>query len=603
MNSTIEKTYKELLNKYEAVYNNLKSKQRKIAITRLVYFLLGSVVFYFLLKSTVTAISIYSFLWFVFFLPLLRFSSKISDKKNYYKHLVDINKHELNLIDNNNKLYCNGKQFINPEHNFTYDLDIFGKHSIFDSINRTSTFLGTENLASWFNKPFLKNNQIIDKQKAVKELSTNLNWIQDFIATGLGFKDSFKDLESINIWLNNQNAFIKNKLLSILLYLLPALSLVVIILSIFGIISPTLVVVIFITNLIIVGFYLKHINKIHSSISKRLIVFNKYSKLIRLIEEREFISGLLIQRQNDLNGSNNSASKTLKKIFTLGNLLDTRLNIIVGVLLNGFLLWDLQIIDKIEKYKQKYKSDILNWFSVLKDFDAYISLAIFAHNNPESSFPKPNDKILFDTKDLGHPLINEKTRIGNEFIIRDIKRIKIVTGANMAGKSTFLRSVGVNLVLAMIGSSVSAKELIFKPIRLFTSMRTSDDLSKQVSYFHAELLRLKMLKTELESNTDLFIILDEILKGTNSVDKEQGSKAFLEEIINYNVSGLVATHDLSLGNLEQKQTDNFENYCFEIEFENDDVIFDYKLRKGITQKMNASYLMKKMGLIKPNIII
>ena len=566
VNTTIEKSYKELLNTYESIFLKLKSKQRKIAIARLLYFLLGSVVFYFLLKGTVLIISIYSFLWFVLFLPLLRFSSKISEKKNYYQRLVDINKHELSLVDDSDKLYCNGKQFVNSEHNFTYDLDVFGKHSIFDAINRTSTFLGTENLANWFNKPFLKSEKIISKQEAIKELRHDLNWMQNFIATGLGFKDSFKDVESINVWLNNKNIFIKNKVLSILLYLIPILSLSIIILSSFGIISSTFVIVIFITNLIIVGFYLKHINKIHNSISKRLIVFNKYSKLIKLIEDREFTSDLLKQRQSDLNGADNSASKTLKKIFTLGNLLDTRLNIIVGVLLNGFLLWDLQIIDKIEKYKQNYKNDILNWFSVLKDFDAYISLSIFTHNNPENSFPKPNNEILFNAKDLGHPLINEKNRIGNEFLVRDIKKIKIVTGANMAGKSTFLRSVGVNLVLAMIGSSVSARELVFKPIRLFTSMRTSDDLSKQVSYFHAELLRLKMLKTELENNTDLFIILDEILKGTNSADKEQGSKAFLEEIINYNVSGLVATHDLSLGNLEQKQNDNFENYCFEIEF-------------------------------------
>jgi len=230
--------------------------------------------------------------------------------------------------------------------------------------------------------------------------------------------------------------------------------------------------------------------------------------------------------------------------------------------------------------------------------DAYISLGNYAYNNPDFSFPiKSDNLIVFSAKKLGHQLIDENKRVCNDFILGKRGTVCIISGANMAGKSTFLRTVAVNYILAMAGAPVCASEMSFIPQRLFTSMRTLDSLSENESYFYAELKRLGMLKHRIEEGDPVFFILDEILKGTNSADKSTGSKLFLQRIIQNEGTGLIATHDTSLGNLESDWPGAIVNKCFEIEIDGENIRFDYKLQDGITQKMNAVFLMKQMGIL------
>ena len=265
--------------------------------------------------------------------------------------------------------------------------------------------------------------------------------------------------------------------------------------------------------------------------------------------------------------------------------------------MNYFFLWDILQSRRLDRWRGIYKDYLEKWFETLSCFDALNSLACFSFNNPGFIFPEPVDTaFVLKAEDCGHPLILEDSRINNPIGLEGWKQFIIVTGANMAGKSTYLRTVAVNFILAMTGAPVCASKFVFSPAEIFTSIRTRDNLLQNESYFFAELKRLKAIIDELDSGTQLFIILDEILKGTNSKDKQMGSLALLKQLIRYNATGLIATHDLSLGSLIEEFPENIRNKRFEVEIENDNLVFDYTLKDGISRNLNATFLMKKMGI-------
>jgi len=271
---------------------------------------------------------------------------------------------------------------------------------------------------------------------------------------------------------------------------------------------------------------------------------------------------------------------------------------LIGVVLNGVLLWDYQCIMRLEKWKSENRKLFPVWLRMIGQVDAYISLGNYAYNNQKFAYADLSENNeIFSAKDLGHPLIEESKRICNDFSLGKKGTICIISGANMAGKSTFLRTVSVNFILGMIGAPVCATEMKFTPARLFTSMRTMDSLSDNESYFYAELRRLNLLKSRIEEGGPVLFILDEILKGTNSADKSTGSKLFLERLIERNGTGLLATHDTALGKMEADHPGIIINKCFEIEIDGENIRFDYKIHEGITQKMNAVLLMRQMGIL------
>jgi DNA mismatch repair ATPase MutS len=320
--------------------------------------------------------------------------------------------------------------------------------------------------------------------------------------------------------------------------------------------------------------------------------------MLKSFDNEFFKSDILQNIKKNVSGSGISAGVSVQKLGRLINSFDYRLNMIVSVILNGLLLWDFQCLNRLEKWKSEYKAYFMNWLEMLGQIDAYISLGNFAANNPEYVYPSISaDNNFFSSIELGHPLIDEQVRVCNHFDIRQKGTTIIITGANMSGKSTFLRTLAVNYILAMTGAPVCAKKFIFKPVKLFTSMRTEDSLSDNESYFYAELKRLKQLKLLVDNNEPLFFILDEILKGTNSADKSLGSKMFLTKLIEQGGTGVIATHDISLGELEKSFPEKITNKCFEIEIDNGKISFDYILRQGITGKMNAGLLMKQMGIV------
>jgi DNA mismatch repair ATPase MutS len=278
---------------------------------------------------------------------------------------------------------------------------------------------------------------------------------------------------------------------------------------------------------------------------------------------------------------------------------DQRNNMLVGIVANAFALRDLQLCYKIEAWIDTNQDQVAHWFDVIAFFDAQNSLGNFVFNHPDHCFPEiVSSKFVIDAQQLGHPLISKEKRVDNDFSIQGTNFF-IITGANMAGKSTFLRTVSLSIMMANIGLPVCAKSFDYSPIKLITSMRTSDSLTDDESYFFSELKRLKMIIESVqltEKPGDYFIILDEILKGTNSTDKAIGSRKFVERLVKLGAMGIIATHDLSLCEIS-KDLSEVKNYYFDAEIIDNELHFDYTFKEGICKNMNASFLLKKMEII------
>ena len=340
----------------------------------------------------------------------------------------------------------------------------------------------------------------------------------------------------------------------------------------------------------------KEVNRLYQAVDKMELIFNGYANLIKCIEEREFSSPLLQQLKQCFKRNNLSASESLKQLSHHIGALNQRFSL-AGVLLNLFCLRDIRHAIALERWRQQHQSDILSWIETLGTFDAFYSLGNFAFNHPKYIYPEIADTYFqMQGKGLGHPLMKPNICVTNDIDIPQKPWFLIITGANMAGKSTYLRTIGVNYLLACTGLPVCAEKLVVYPAHLVTSLRTSDSLSENESYFFAELKRLKMIIDRLQTGEKLFIILDEILKGTNSIDKQKGSLALMKQLVANQSCGIIATHDLVLGTLEQEFPEQIKNYCFEADIQNDELSFSYRMRPGIAQNMNACFLMKKMGI-------
>jgi len=348
-------------------------------------------------------------------------------------------------------------------------------------------------------------------------------------------------------------------------------------------------------GLLITGKYLKKISALSSNSDKVKDTFKQYSLLLNQIENEVFSSERLKEKQLQITSEGKKASVIFNEFSKMLDALDSRNNLLFAILGNGFLLWDIKQSYRIEQWIQKYNSKVEDWFDVISFFDAYNSLGNFGFNHPDYVFPEIiKSEIAIKTENLGHPLLNKEKRVDNNIAINH-QQFFIVTGANMAGKSTFLRTVSLHIVMANMGLPICATKSIYSPVKLITSMRTSDSLTDDSSYFFSELTRLKFIVEAIQEEP-YFIILDEILKGTNSTDKAIGSRKFVQKLVNSKATGIIATHDLSLCEIENELT-AIKNYYFDAEIIDDELYFDYTFKEGVCKNMNASFLLKKMEII------
>ena len=593
----IKSKYREIIRENEVRLEKVKRKQSIVSFSRLIIFTAGIFLAVEAFGISASAGVFTLLLFTVLFLLLVRYYILLSEKIQFTENLISINKSEIIAFDEVYSGYSGGDKWKNREHDFTDDLDIFGENSLFSYLNRTVTGYGREMLAGWLSDPYALRDTIKARQDAVGELAEKLIWRQEFMAYGIGNPLEKEDVESLGKWLDEKEYILEAHAVKMAVVISPVLTTIALILAITGLVPFQIPLLLFLVNLAFTAVYLRLINRVHNMVSRKYNFLAPVGKLISVFGNGGFRSQIMTGISTKIHDNSQSAGTRIRELSRIIQAFDSRLNVLAGFILNGLILWDFQCLFRLERWKRETAVQLPLWLSALGETDALISLSNHAYNNPDYVFPTVSDgEPVIEGVEIGHPLIDRNARIYNDFSIHK-GQICIISGANMAGKSTFLRTVGVNLILAMSGTTVCSGKLSFRPVILFTSMRTTDSLSGNESYFYAELKRLRILKERLDSDENHFFILDEILKGTNSEDKSTGSKMFLGKLAEKSGTGLIATHDISLGEMEKEHPQVIFNKCFEVEISGETVTFDYKLRDGITRHMNAGILMRQMGII------
>ena len=589
--------YQKNKEQYLQLAKKFNQLNKRFSILRLLWFLLWFLAIWYTTRFDVVIVVIVAIIGLIGFVILVILHQKILAKKRAYEIYLEINNRELAALKHDFSAFESGEEFIEEQHFYTHDLDVFGSFSLFQFLNRTFSKQGKKDLANRLQQGFYKKETIEKQQQAVEELSKNSDFLQKFQVLGIQTQgERTANVEALKKWGGRQGIF-KQLAFKIGVVIIPLLSW----LMFYGLIVEWLSFTYFTFYLIIPlgfsGMYANRINKNHNELSKQTSSLQRWQLVFQLFEKQKFQSEAILDLQNKLKTEDEAAGIAIKKLSSLAQAFDTRLNLLGWVILNYFFSWDILQSIRLEIWRKKYGSKIEIWFQSLANMETLVSLGIFKFNHPQMTYPKVQEEgFVYQAQDVAHPLMPETERIANEISFKHLGEFTIVTGANMAGKSTYLRTVGANLILAMAGAPVCAKEMYFTPIQLFTSIRTKDSLAKNQSYFYAELLRLQAIIDRLKEGRPLFIILDEILKGTNSKDKEMGSKALVKQLIKLKAVGVIATHDLQLGELIKTFPENVQNRCFEVDIKNDELYFDYKLRQGISQNLNATFLMKKMGI-------
>ena len=582
--------YSEIKLELEKEAALLKKKSVNLSVFRFAIFLTTCFLIY-LTFGTYPDVFIIAFFGILLFGFLVTKHVSLQRKRAIVKAKININTTELQVLNREFHHLEAGEEFVNPMHYYSNDIDLFGVGSFFQYLNRTVTNEGEKLLANTFTEN--KTDGIANKQNSIKELATKVIWRQHFAA--LASLITTKNTSGFIVsWVQNYKAVLPTFLKGIQV-VFSVLSIVFIGLVSFGFLSFSYLIIWFFLGLFISAAFVKKTSNLYADTDKVRETFKQYHVLLNEIEGEEFLATILKEKQAIIKSEDKKASIIFKEFSKVLDAFDQRNNLVVAFFGNGFFLLDIRNAINVEKWITKYKHTVDKWFSVVAFFDAQNSLANFHFNHTKFVFPEiTNEKEVVRATNLGHPLLDATKRIDNDFIINK-EEFFIVTGANMAGKSTFLRTISLSIVMANCGLPVCAENFKYAPIKLITSMRTTDSLTEDESYFYSELKRLKFIVDEIKT-TDYFIILDEILKGTNSKDKAIGSKKFVEKLTKSKSTGIIATHDVSLCELENEFTD-IKNYYFDAEISNNELSFDYTLKNGICKNMNASFLLQKMEII------
>ena len=595
--------YRTKKNEHSDILQNLKRRIHQVGTLRLIL-ITGMIITLWLCRNNGFPFLIaIAAIFLLFFFLLVVYHTKLHSKRTYEEGIINLCENELKALDYDFSAFDGGNEQIDSQHSFSLDLDLFGENSLFQSVNRTVTQMGRNILISRFKKPSDSKLEITHCQEAVQEISNMHEFRHDFYVNGKTALKEYKDITSLFSGNEQKQEKISDNIIyKIMIWLVPALWVILITGCALDFIGAGVIGLYFVVSVMLSNMPAKKIQKLYVSVSKMENVLNTYSELMEHIEKGCFQSDILqtnrqalISEGTELN-TEIPASFAIKKISRYIGALDQRFSA-MGLIVNLLYMRDTRQAINIEMWKEKYAGKLSDWFEALGIFDTYCSYGTYAFNNPNYTYPAIADSYFeMKGKDLGHPLIHRDKCVCNDISIPAGKYFLIVTGANMAGKSTYLRTIGVNFLFSCMGLPVFAKELTIYPAHLVTSLRTADSLISNESYFFAELKRLKMIIDRLNEGEKLFIILDEILKGTNSVDKQKGSIALVKQLINKETCGIIATHDLLLGSLADIFPDNVQNKRFEADIKDDELTFTYEIRDGIAQNMNATFLMKKMSI-------
>lgn len=586
--------YQERVEHHRTHLSRVQQQYRAVSFFRLVSFVAFLIAGYQWLSAHSSWLLAVAIISIVTFIILIRVALKLNDRKALLEKLLFINENEIRVLQHDASQFNDAKQLASND-DYSGDLDIFGPGSLFQLLNRTTTYHGTTQLAGLLQKPLLNKEDIEAHQQAIQALNGQKELRQLITAHGLLHGESEGNLYDILSWLKLPPLLYGKTWVKYLRYALPAINVGALI---FYLISdnyfPLALGVIM--SWVFIGRFAKRINEQHNLLGKKQSILEQYASILTLFSKVDAGSSQLLKQQQS---TALAAHKAIKQLSSLASFFDQRLNFLVNLFLNSFFMYDIQCLWALENWKSKYTGRFEDWIHCVGAIETLNSLSTFAFNYPSYRYPVVAEQgVIISATELAHPLIPEKERVANDMTMGEEEKLALVTGSNMSGKTTFLRTLGVNLLLAQCGAPVCASRFVFTPMNIRTSIRVSDSLQEHTSYFMAELKRLQQIITHLqESKAPTLVLIDEILRGTNSEDKTHGSEQFIKKLLHYNSLTLFATHDLALSKLETELPGRVSNYCFESIIQNDELLFDYKLRRGVAKNRNASFLMKKMEII------
>ncbi len=591
-----ERKYNELQEKYQAMIVGQTHIINLISNIRLVVFLIGTVVgIYFIVKKNYGLLVWDLVIMLVLFIPLILLHDYYFNKRKYSIVLHKINEDSLKRIHGEwNTFTDDGEEFLDDSHNYSQDLDIFGKGSLFQFINTAITYLGRLKLRDFLLSPTRSTEEITNRQGAVIELAQKLDWRQKYMAEGM-LESIMHDPQALFLWVNRIERFYRNPRVIFIFRLMPIITIII---GILTFISPEPKYYSFISALVI-QFVILKINTnqrgyILGVAYKFMQNIKAYYKMLSLVEQEEYNSQHLQELKNRLTSQGQTAGEQIRKLEKIVEAIANRYNQLY-IFFNILFLLDYQFVFALERWKEKSGSNLQDWLDIIGEFEALSSLAVLQHDYPEWATPIFSDNgPIFTAEEMGHPLLMN-SGVANNLKFEHPESILLITGSNMSGKSTLLRTVGINLVLAYAGGNVCAKMFKCSIMDIYTCMRVNDNLEKNISSFYAELLRIKMIVKAVEEGQTIFFLLDEIFKGTNSIDRHTGAKVLIKKLSKANLLGLVSTHDLELGDLE-KESNKIKNYHFQEYYVKNEICFDYKLRLGVSNTRNAAFLMKMAGI-------
>jgi DNA mismatch repair ATPase MutS len=534
---------------------------------------------------------------YILFVVVMRWHTRLEYQRQHLSLLHELNLEELDRLKGNISKLESGREFTDDHHPYTSDLDIFGSNSLFQLINRSVTTIGKSKLAAWLQHRASKT-EILHRQEAAAELAgTNaIDWLQNLLATPRHYKHAKESKADFFAWLQENRFYSKHTYLKPLIFVVPIITLVAIVAWFYGYSGYPAVGLLVVQSLLAYRFRVERDAFYDNSIAI-YEAMQSYTQQLQHIEQQQFHAPMLVELQKQLHVGNVKASVALGKLATIIDFFSYRLSTLMAFFLNTILMWDFLWMYRLENWRDRYLEQVKGSLDVLANFETIASIAAHQYANPTHAIPEISDvPFEFTAEQLAHPLIFVSERIANTFSMQGVGHTIIVTGSNMSGKTTFLRTVGINMVLAFAGAPVCARNLRVAPAQVYTAMRTVDNLAESTSSFYAELKRLRILLNMTEQGEPVFYLLDEILKGTNSRDRHLGAMALIRQLHNRYSSGMISTHDLELGEMEEELKGSVENYSFNSTIEGDKILFDYKLQRGICGSFNASKLMQLMGI-------
>ena len=574
-----------------------KTQINRISLLRVLLFVAGFAGLILFYRSGTWAVVLTVCCTFLPFFILVKVHNRLYFRKEQLETQLKLNQDELKGLEGDYSVFDEGREFIDAGHPYSYDLDLFGRKSLFQALGRTCTHIGKQTLATWMQHHLTEKTAIETRQESIRDMSRRMEFREAFRVTGSINRGADSDEEEISRWSRTPSVLQHLWWVKLCLWAVPSINILLLALGLLNILSLSWFGMMFTVFVILSFGLIQRVTLIQESYGKKLKTLNRYARLITLAKGETWQAPALRELTDKLDIDGHSPAEALTQLSKELDRLDLRNNQLLYVILEGSMFFQLRQIVRIERWKARYGKYLMGWLEAVGELDALCSLGTFAYNHPAYTYPTiTNQPFCFLARNMGHPLMPEAQCVKNDATIPSRPYFLIITGANMAGKSTYLRTIGVNYLLACMGCPVCCESLTLYPAHLITSLRTTDSLSDNESYFFAELKRLKRIIDLLNKGQELFIILDEILKGTNSADKQKGSLDLIRQFMRLKADGIIATHDLLLGTLADQFPEYIRNYCFEADIKDNELTFSYRLREGVAQNMNACFLMRKMGI-------